>query len=236
LYRDHNQREFARALRNAPTDPEKRLWHFLRAQKLRGHKFRRQAAIGAYVVDFVCFTHKLIVELDGPQHLDPEAVEHDNRRTAWLATRGFQVIRFRNQELDENIRAVVDKIERTLIDLKTHTPNPPPQPSPPRGGSRTKTNQVVLPEGTEPILNIFPVPSPLRGGLGRGSPANPLDTPTGLNHSLLLLPAPSPSTGTGPNEHGRPKVVLTPARTCANSDGQSACDQHAETRLRHRRP
>ena len=47
MYRDTNQREFARALRNQPTDAEKRLWHFLRAQKLRGRKFRRQAAIGA---------------------------------------------------------------------------------------------------------------------------------------------------------------------------------------------
>jgi very-short-patch-repair endonuclease len=89
MYRDTNQREFARALRNQPTDAEIRLRHFLRAQNLRGRKFRRQAAIGAYIVDFVCFTDKLIVELDGPQHLDPEAVEprqaaHDLTRCAWL--------------------------------------------------------------------------------------------------------------------------------------------------------
>lgn len=126
MYRDQNQREFARTLRNEPTDPEQRLWYFLRAQKLRGRKFRRQAAIGTYVVDFVCFTHKLIVELDGPQHLDPEAIEHDERRTAWLAARGFNVIRFRNQELDENIRMVVDKIERALVELETRAESPLP--------------------------------------------------------------------------------------------------------------
>jgi very-short-patch-repair endonuclease len=73
MYRDNDQRDFARALRNQPTSPEKRLWHFLRAQKLRNHKFRRQAEIGPYVVDFVSFTDKLIVELDGPQHLEPDA-------------------------------------------------------------------------------------------------------------------------------------------------------------------
>jgi len=125
MYRDKEQRDFTRQLRNNPTDPENRLWHFLRAQKLRGHKFRRQAAIGSYVVDFVCFSAKLIGELDGPQHLEPDAVEHDRRRTDWLASRGFRLIRFRNQELDENIHAVVDSIGRVLAELEAHTGNPP---------------------------------------------------------------------------------------------------------------
>jgi very-short-patch-repair endonuclease len=89
MYRDTTQRDQARALRNQPTDAEKRLWHFLRARSLRGRKFRRQAAIGAYIVDFVSFEDKLIVELDGPQHLDPQALEHDNRRDMWLAARGL---------------------------------------------------------------------------------------------------------------------------------------------------
>jgi very-short-patch-repair endonuclease len=133
MYRDNKQRDFARALRNEPTDPEKRLWHFLRSNKLRGHKFRRQAAIGAYIVDFASFAIKLVIELDGPQHLDPEAVEHDKRRTAWLAARGFHVIRFRNQELDENIRAVLNEIERALVELETHAPNPPSPTLPAEG-------------------------------------------------------------------------------------------------------
>jgi very-short-patch-repair endonuclease len=87
MYRDKNQRAFTRALRNQPTDAEKRSWHFLRAEQLRGRKFRRQAAIGPYVVDFVCFADKLIVELDGPQHVEPEAIEHNQRRTNWLTAR-----------------------------------------------------------------------------------------------------------------------------------------------------
>jgi very-short-patch-repair endonuclease len=64
MYRDQQQREFARTLRNTATDAEKHLWQFLRAQQLRGHKFRRQAAIGPYIVDFICFPKKLIIELD----------------------------------------------------------------------------------------------------------------------------------------------------------------------------
>jgi very-short-patch-repair endonuclease len=85
MYRDRDQRDFARDLRNQMTEAEKRLWRLLRAQQIGGWKFRRQAAIGPYVVDFVCFSHKLIVELDGPQHAEDDAAKHDARRTAWLA-------------------------------------------------------------------------------------------------------------------------------------------------------
>ena len=129
MYRDPEQREFARSLRNGPTEAEKRLWHSLRAEKLRGHKFRRQAAIGPYIVDFICFEMKLIVELDGPQHSEPNATELDQQRTAWLTARGFRVMRFRNQELDENIHAVVDAIGRVLVELEEN-----PLPGPPRKG------------------------------------------------------------------------------------------------------
>ncbi len=128
----HEPARFRPRTRNHPTDAEKRLWHFLRAQKLRGRKFRRQAAIGAYIVDFVCFTEKLIVELDGPQHLDPIGLEHDKRRDAWLAARGFQIFRFRNQELDEDIQAVVDAIGRAIDELEGGADSP--LPNPPRRG------------------------------------------------------------------------------------------------------
>jgi very-short-patch-repair endonuclease len=113
MYRDTNQRGFSRDLRNNPTPAEQRLWHSLKAGQL-GVTFRRQAAIGPYIVDFACFPAKLIIELDGPQHLAPEAVEHDTDRTTWLASQGFRMIRFRNQELDENIQGVVSTIARAV--------------------------------------------------------------------------------------------------------------------------
>jgi very-short-patch-repair endonuclease len=125
MYRNQEQRAFARELRNDATPAEKRLWQFLRAGKL-GVKFRRQAAIGAYIVDLVCFSHRLIVELDGPQHIGARGQDHDVRRTAWLASRGFRVIRFRNQSLDDNIWGVVEEIQRAL--------EQPPSPALPAEG------------------------------------------------------------------------------------------------------
>jgi very-short-patch-repair endonuclease len=113
MYRDANQRRFARDSRNSPTPAEARLWYFLKAAKL-GVKFRRQAAIGPYIADFVCFSHKLIIELDGPQHLTPESLKYDGQRTNWLASQGFHIIRFRNQELDDNIHGAVGTIARAL--------------------------------------------------------------------------------------------------------------------------
>ena len=125
MYHNQQQRNFARQLRNDATPAETRLWHFLRGGKL-GVKFRRQAAIGDYIVDFVCFSHCLIVELDGPQHVEDKGKQYDARRTAWLASRGFRVIRFRNQALDEDIWVVVEEIKRALGES--------PLPNPPRKG------------------------------------------------------------------------------------------------------
>ena len=137
MYREQEQRDFARELRNQPTDAEKRLWHFLRAGKL-GVKFRRQAAIGAYIADFVCFSHRLIVELDGPQHVHDNGKDRDARRTAWLASRGFRVIRFRNQALDEGIWLVVEEIKGALKEYESDK-SPPPQPSPQGGREPDKS-------------------------------------------------------------------------------------------------
>jgi very-short-patch-repair endonuclease len=136
MYRDDEQREFARQLRNQPTEPERALWQALRAQQFGGFKFRRQAAIGAYVVDFVCFSLKLVIELDGVQHAEGEAPEYDDRRTAWLVSRGFRVLRFWNHELDDGLALVVDRIRRA-IEEATSGVKPSPLPSPPRRGEGT---------------------------------------------------------------------------------------------------
>jgi len=128
MKRDQDQRDFARLPRNEPTAPEKLLWQFLRGSKL-GAKFRRKAAIAAYLVDFVCFARQLIVELDGPQHLDPAAKAYDAQRTASLESSGFRVIRFLNQTLDENLREVVEEIRRALASLRIA-----PLPNSPREG------------------------------------------------------------------------------------------------------
>jgi very-short-patch-repair endonuclease len=124
MYRNREQREFARQLRNDATPAETRLWYLLRSGQL-GVKFRRQAAIGAYIVDFVCFSHRLIVELDGPQHQEEQGKAHDGSRTAWLAAQGFRLIRFPNQTLDEDIGQVVEEIKQGLECRSVPLPSPP---------------------------------------------------------------------------------------------------------------
>lgn len=90
----------ARRLRSNPTEAEKRLWARLRHKRLDDFRFRRQAPIGPYIVDFFCPSAKLVVELDGGQH--GERSQRDAAHTRWLEKRGYRVIRFWNTEVFEN--------------------------------------------------------------------------------------------------------------------------------------
>ena len=72
----------AKRMRRAPTDAEAKLWQQLRAGRLIEHKFKRQQPIGNYIVDFVCFSRKLVIEVDGGQHVDDQV--RDAARTQWL--------------------------------------------------------------------------------------------------------------------------------------------------------
>ena len=96
----------SRKLRNNLTDAEKFLWYFLRADNL-GVKFRRQAVIGKYIVDFACYDKKLVIEIDGGQHYESSG---DKVRDQWLRSQGFTVLRFWNNEVLENREGVVLKI------------------------------------------------------------------------------------------------------------------------------
>ena len=98
----------ARQLRKSPTDAEKALWNILRNRQISGYRFRRQAPIGRYIVDFVCFENRLVIEVDGGQHL--ERAKYDAGRTAWLESAGFRVIRFWNNQVLEETEAVRDAI------------------------------------------------------------------------------------------------------------------------------
>lgn len=90
----NNHRSFAKKLRREQTALEARLWHEIRASRLGGWKFRRQVPVGPYVVDFVCFEARLIVELDGPLHRRVENRIRDAKRDAALKERGFRILRF----------------------------------------------------------------------------------------------------------------------------------------------
>jgi len=91
--------ERARQMRREPTEAEKRLWRLLRDRQLGAFKFRRQEPLGRYIVEFVCFERKLIVEVDGGQHADSA---YDALRDAWLRSKGFEVLRFWNDEVLSN--------------------------------------------------------------------------------------------------------------------------------------
>jgi len=104
---DLDVRAYARAMRKAPTEAEYRMWGLLRRRNLGGLKFRRQAPVGRFIVDFLCFHPRLIVELDGSQHVDSD---HDARRDAWLRAQGFKVIRIGNGAVFENPEDVCRRI------------------------------------------------------------------------------------------------------------------------------
>jgi very-short-patch-repair endonuclease len=101
---------YARSLRKNQTEAERRLWRELR-QRAIGVRFRRQAPIGPYIVDFVSFERKLVIELDGGQHLENPK---DEIRDAWLTQSGLRVLRFWNNEVLANTEGVMTVILRAL--------------------------------------------------------------------------------------------------------------------------
>jgi len=105
-------RQKAKALRNNMTDAEKRLWIELRRRRLLGCKFRRQQPLGSYIVDFVCLSERLIIELDGGQHA--RELAYDRCRDHWLTEQGFTVLRFWNNNVFENIEGVLQRITDEL--------------------------------------------------------------------------------------------------------------------------
>jgi very-short-patch-repair endonuclease len=114
--------DLSRNLRRRETDSEHLLWLSLRNRRLDGFKFRRQQAIGGYIVDFVCQETRLIIELDGGQHA--VNAEQDTIRTNYLIERGYRVLRFWNNDVLSNTTGVLESI---LRELRTPHPNPLPQ-------------------------------------------------------------------------------------------------------------
>ncbi|WP_309379135.1 endonuclease domain-containing protein [Paludisphaera borealis] len=98
----------ARRLRREMTAPERRLWRALRDHRVRGEKFRRQAPVGRFIVDFLHAVSGVVIELDGRSHDD--RFEHDAARQLWLEGRGYHVLRIANDDVLDDIEAVVDAI------------------------------------------------------------------------------------------------------------------------------
>jgi very-short-patch-repair endonuclease len=104
----------AKSLRHNPTEAESLLWGHLKSKKLNAVKFRRQQPVGSYIVDFISFQQKLIIEIDGGQHNYKSKTTSDKTREAELQKRGYRVIRFWNNDVLQNLEGVIENIIANL--------------------------------------------------------------------------------------------------------------------------
>ena len=101
----------ARDLRKNMTSQERKLWNIIKNKQFYGYRFRRQFPIEKYIVDFVCREKRVIIELDGGQHNQPDDVQYDNERTVFLTSEGYQIVRFWNNDIDKNLQGVYKKLQ-----------------------------------------------------------------------------------------------------------------------------
>ena len=115
---------YAHKMRRQPTEAEKRLWRCLSGSQLGGHKFRRQAILGSYIVDFLCPQKNLAVEIDGDTHV----IEADAERDAVLAAKKIKVMRVTNEDVLKNMDGVLQFLLMELERRDDRWPHPNPSP------------------------------------------------------------------------------------------------------------
>ena len=110
--KDNSQLENARRLRREMTPRERKLWYL----SLRKYpvKIYKQRIIGRFIVDFYCASAKLVIELDGSQHYEPQGMVYDSERSAFLTALGLEVLRFSNRDVDRDFRGVYEQIDLTM--------------------------------------------------------------------------------------------------------------------------
>ena len=111
-----------RNLRKTIPEAERRLWNRLRNCQLGGFRFRRQHTIGAYIADFACIEARLVIECDGDQHGFEDALIHDAKRTAFMESEGWAVLRFWNKEIYDNMDGVLAAILDAVRGSRKHPP------------------------------------------------------------------------------------------------------------------
>jgi very-short-patch-repair endonuclease len=104
-------RNFAKEMRRKPTEAEAGMWRLLRDRRLAAFKFRRQVPFQSYILDFVCFEQRLVVEVDGSQHASSET---DTIRESLLVREGFRIARYWNNDVIQRRAAVLDDIFEKL--------------------------------------------------------------------------------------------------------------------------
>ena len=104
----------ARRLRGSATEAEAALWYHLRNRNLGGYKFRRQYPVGPYILDFICHEERLVIEVDGSQHLSAKSESKDQERSRFLAQLGLRVLRFDNRQVLLESNGVLSSILAAL--------------------------------------------------------------------------------------------------------------------------
>ncbi len=100
------------------TEEERRIWNALRSWRDQGFHFRRQAPIGPYIVDFACHKYQLAIEIDGSQHGWDRERQRDDKRDQWPRGEAYEVLRFWNNEVRDNLDGVLDRIHEAISELK----------------------------------------------------------------------------------------------------------------------
>ncbi|MBQ8458640.1 endonuclease domain-containing protein [bacterium] len=118
-----NEIEKSRYLRKNMTIQERKLWNIIRNRQFFNYRFRRQFPIGSYIVDFVCREKKIIIEIDGGQHNEKNNINYDIKRSEYLALEGFKVVRFWNNDIDNNIDGVYEKLKE-IFEITPSQPSP----------------------------------------------------------------------------------------------------------------
>ena len=132
-------RDQARQLRRDQTPAERRFWQVIHTFRKNGFHFRRQVPIGPYYAGFACHHAAIVVEIDGDTHGHDEAIAHDARRTAYLQSRGYTVVRFTNNDVLGNAEGVFTVLSGIL---KHRAPTPTP---PRKGGGELTIHAVEYP-------------------------------------------------------------------------------------------
>ena len=105
-------RRYSQDFRKNLTKEERHLWYdFLKTYPVQ---FKRQYAVGCYITDFYCYCAKLVIELDGSQHCEPDEIEYDRKRTAFLQSQGLAVLRISNRDVIERFSGVCELIDFTV--------------------------------------------------------------------------------------------------------------------------
>lgn len=124
--RDPRLTNRAKEMRKVMPEPERRMWHQLRAARFQGIKFRRQKVVGKCIADFAANAPKLVVEIDGDTHARQE--NYDAERTQYLEDQGYTVIRFSNLEVMDNMDGVLTRLDEVVSGLRGCPPPPTPSP------------------------------------------------------------------------------------------------------------